>query len=103
MPHWGFSLSGIACCVKMVSPGRRLTRPAPLRMAPSCAAEIPLRLLRIEPVSLRLSLSPNFRGGANAKSKPVNVLDFWRACLKGTVSETVKITVFDFRLTGWEV
>lgn len=76
MFHAGLSFCSIAACVKMVSPGSLLTLPAPLRMAPSCTAEIPLRLLRIEPVSLRLSLSTNLRGGA--KSRPVKVLDLRR-------------------------
>lgn len=52
MVHEGFSFAPIWAVVKMLSSGSRLTRPAPLRMAPSCTAEMPLRLLRIEPVSL---------------------------------------------------
>lgn len=66
----------MAACVKIVSPGNLLTRPAPLRMAPSWTAEMPLLLLRIDPVSLRLSLgSANLRGGA--KSSPVKDEEFW--------------------------
>jgi hypothetical protein len=66
----------MAAWVKTWSPGRRLTRPAPPRMALACAAERPLRLLRIEPASLRLSDSVNLRGGA--KSRPVKVLSVRR-------------------------
>lgn len=60
-----------------MSPGRRLTRYAPLRMAADCMAETPLRLLRILPESLPVSPSPLIlRGGA--KSSAVNVPDFLR-------------------------
>ena len=60
--------------VNTMSSGRRETRPAPFRIAPSCLDEIPLRLLRILPASLMESGSLNFLGGA--KSSPVNVPDF---------------------------
>lgn len=76
MPHCGLSVEFNAACVNTWSPGSLLTRPAPLRMALSCACEIPLLLLRIEPASLRASESVNLRGGA--KSRPVNVLDLRR-------------------------
>ena len=80
MVHAGLSFCSMAACVKMVSPGRRLTLPAPLRMAPSCTAEMPLRLLRMLPASLRLSFaSANLRGGA--KSRPVKVEDLRREWL----------------------
>jgi hypothetical protein len=79
MVQEGFSFVCIWDAVKMLSSGSRLTRPAPLRIAPSCTAEMPLRLLRMEPVSLRVSESWNLRGGA--KSRPVNVLDLRRRCL----------------------
>ena len=84
MFHDGLSFSSMSACVKMVSPGSRLTLPAPLRMAPSCTAEMPLRLLRIDPASLRLSESMNLRGGA--KSRPVKVLDLRREWLWLVVS-----------------
>lgn len=64
----------MAAVVNTVSPGKRLTRPAPLRMAPSCTAEIPLLLLLMLPASLIVSVSLNFLGGA--KSRLVNVVDF---------------------------
>lgn len=76
MPHCGLSVFDRAACVKTWSPGSRLTRPAPPRMALTCAAERPLRLLRIEPASLRASASTNLRGGA--KSRAVKVLDLRR-------------------------
>lgn len=72
-PHEGLSWSAKAACVNTLSPGRRLTRPAPLRMAAWLTAEMPLRLLRMLPASLMVSFSLNLRGGA--KSRPVNVLD----------------------------
>lgn len=59
--------------------GRRLTRYAPLRMAPSCACDTPLRLLRMLPASLIVSGSLNRLGGA--KSSPVNVPDLRSKCL----------------------
>lgn len=65
--------------MKTVSPGRRLTLPAPLRMAAWLTAEIPLRLLRILPASLIVSASLNLRGGA--KSRAVKVPDFLNKCL----------------------
>lgn len=64
----------MAAVVNTVSPGKRLTRPAPLRIAPSCTAEMPLRLLLMLPASLVVSESWNFLGGA--KSRLVNVDDF---------------------------
>lgn len=73
MPHEGFSWSPRDAWVKTVSPGRRLTRPAPPRMALSCEFEIPLLLLLMLPASLIESASLNFLGGA--KSRPVNVDD----------------------------
>lgn len=84
MLHSGLSTSCIAAGVKMVSPGSRLTLPAPFRMAPSCTAEMPLRLLRMEPASLRLSFaSTNLRGGA--KSRLVKVPDLRRRWLRHAV------------------
>lgn len=76
MPHCGLRVSAVWACVNTVSPGRRLTRPAPFLIAPSWTDEIPLRLLRMLPASLVVSASLNLRGGA--KSSPVNVLDFLR-------------------------
>jgi len=82
MFHDGLSVLDRAACVKTVSPGRRLTRPAPLRRACCCMVEIPLRplrLLRMLPASLIVSFSLNFRGGA--KSSPVKVPPWLRTCL----------------------
>ena len=76
MVHCGLSVSFRAACVKTWSPGSLLTRPAPPRMALTWAAERPLRLLRIEPASLRLSEFVNLGGGA--KSRAVKVLDLRR-------------------------
>lgn len=69
----GFRDAPICACEKMMSPGRRLTRPAPLRMAISFTRDMPLRFERMLPASLILSLSLNFLGGA--KSRPVKVPD----------------------------
>jgi hypothetical protein len=77
--HFGLSVSAIAACVKTWSPGRRLTRPAPLRMAPRFLAEMPLPILRTLPASLIESASLNRRGGA--KSRAVKVPDFRNVCL----------------------
>jgi hypothetical protein len=79
MFHCGRKVCGIAACEKTMSPGRRLTRPAPLRMAACDTAEIPLRLLLMLPASLIVSFSLNLRGGA--KSRPVNVPDLRKRCL----------------------
>jgi hypothetical protein len=80
MLHEGLSVCSSLAVVKTVSSGRRLTRPAPLRIACAWAAEMPLLLLRMLPASLMLSSPlPNLRGGA--KSSPVNVLDFLSRCL----------------------
>ena len=74
MSHLGFSWSDSAACVKTVSPGRRLTRPAPARTANWLAADKPLRLLLMLPASLLIeSESLNFLGGK--KSRLVNVDD----------------------------
>lgn len=59
--------------MKTWSPGSRLTRPAPPRMALFVRAEIPLPILRTLPESLMFSGSLNLRGGA--KSRAVNVPD----------------------------
>lgn len=80
MFHDGFRVSPIEACVNTVSPGRRLTRPAPPRIALRLADEIPLRLLTTLPESLIESGSLNRRGGA--KSRAVNVPDLRRRCLR---------------------
>lgn len=80
--HEGFSWSSMAAVVNTVSPGRRLTRPAPLRIALSCAWEMPLLLLLMLPASLATSGSLNFLGGA--KSRAVKVPDFRSKCLATT-------------------
>lgn len=69
----GLSDAAISCCVKTVSPGRRLTRPAPARRALAFLELMPLLLERMEPASLIVSGSLKRRGGA--KSRPVKVLD----------------------------
>ncbi len=84
MVHDGLSVSANADCVNTVSPGSRLTRPAPLRRAACWTAEMPLRLLLMLPASLAVSPSLNFRGGA--KSSAVKVVDFRRRCLCVRVS-----------------
>ena len=48
---------------------------------------MPLRLLRMEPASLRASLSTNLRGAA--KSRAVNVLDFRSRWLRARVSKSI--------------
>lgn len=75
----GFREDSIWACEKMISPGRRLTRPAPLRMALSFARERPLRFERMEPASDMESGSLNFLGGA--KSRPVKLPDLRSAYL----------------------
>jgi hypothetical protein len=74
--------------VPTMSCGRRLTRYAPLRMAPSCICETPLRLLRMLPASLMVSGSLNRFGGA--KSSPVNVPDLRSKCLSGRLAWMVR-------------
>lgn len=65
--------------MKTVSPGRRLTLPAPARIALRLVDDMPLRLLTTLPVSLIDSGSLNRRGGA--KSRAVNVPDLRSKCL----------------------
>lgn len=80
MFQFGLSFWLVIAAVKIWSPGRRLMRPAPPRMALSCAFDMPLRLLRMEPASLRASELSNLRGGA--KSSAVKVLDLRSRCLE---------------------
>ena len=71
----------MAAAVKTLSSGRRLTRPAPLRMAELARLEMPLPTLWTLPASLMASGSLNLRGGA--KSNEVNVVDLRSRCLRG--------------------
>lgn len=75
----GFRVVSIWACEKMMSPGRRLTRPAPRRMASSLTREMPLRFERIEPASDWLSGSLILLGGA--KSRLPKLPDLRRAYL----------------------
>jgi len=88
MSHDGFSVAAISSLVKTASLGIRLTRYAPLRMAPSCTFEIPLLLLRILPASLMLSGSLILLGGA--KSSPVKVPDLRSTCGLGMAASSSK-------------
>lgn len=81
MLNVGFRESPIWACEKMMSPGRRLTRPAPLRMANSLTLDTPLRLDRMEPASDMESLSLILLGGA--KSRAVKVPDLRSIALLG--------------------
>jgi hypothetical protein len=62
----------------------RLTRYAPARMLCNWAGDIPDRFDRILPESLLVSVLDLNRGGG-AKSRAVNVPDFRRACLNGSL------------------
>lgn len=66
--------------VPTTSLGMRLTRYAPARMLCSCAADMALRLLRMLPASLIVSVF--LKRGTGAKSRAVNVPDFRRECLQ---------------------
>jgi len=88
MPHDGFSVAARSSFVKTASLGILLMRYAPLRMAPSCTFEIPLRLLRILPASLMLSGSLILFGGA--KSSPVKVPDLRSRCGLGMAASSSK-------------
>lgn len=79
MPQLGFNVVPRDACVKTVSPGSRLTRPAPARSAFRPTPDMPLCILRTLPVSFITSGSLNLRGGA--KSRPVKVLDLRSKCL----------------------
>ena len=74
MSHEGRNCSPNCACVKTVSAGKRLTLPAPLRIAAWFIAEMPVRLLLMLPASLMSPSSLKRLGGA--KSRAVNVLDF---------------------------
>lgn len=79
----------MAWVVKTWSPGSLLIRPAPPRMALWAAREMPLRLERMLPASLLLSLgSLNFLGGR--KSSAVKVPDLRRSCLGWLVDIRVR-------------
>lgn len=79
-PHVGLSAAIISSFVLTLSPGNLLTRCAPLRIAWSCIADTPLRLLRMEPASDMLSWSRKTRFGG-AKSREVKVPDLRREWL----------------------
>lgn len=76
-PQVGLSAAIMSSLVLTLSPGKRLTRCAPLRIACNCIAETPLRLLRMLPASLMVSWSRKTRLGG-AKSREVKVPDLRR-------------------------
>lgn len=76
-PQVGLSAAIMSSLVLTLSPGKRLTRCAPLRIACNCIAETPLRLLRMLPASLMESWSRKTRLGG-AKSREVKVPDLRR-------------------------
>jgi hypothetical protein len=78
----------------------RLTRYAPARMLCNWAADIPDRLDRILPESLLVSVLDLKRGGG-AKSSAVNVPDFRRACLNGSLVSFPRRLMQTGGLTGW--